>query len=281
MTNPPVLHISNTEYNLYVKVDTETLTVSLRDYKTDDLIYDVSFNEINAVQLQSDVKQSKKPFIDSVAIAYQILKYIPYVTPAYNNGKDKIFNTAKELKAHVAECINRTILHFNNREQEIILSTEKDMQEITGVIDYLNNLSTQSVKETNSLELQVKATVNDTTYIININDKLSIDIIDKEDANITYKLQYDPDNSSVLQVINKNFNNTIHTIPTFILQNNKMDEEEIKALRSTYKLFDATCQGYRILQHFHNSGTFSITDKAYDIKQQVYSALGYTPFILK
>lgn len=268
LTNSPVLNIKTDDYNLIVEVNNTTRVVSLKDTKTYHTIYEITFENIDALQTISDMNINSRTyaFLNEVIIGYQILKYVPQTTTVSHD-------TAEEITAQVANSIERTLQHFIDREKEQQQSREKDMEEITSVINYLNSISTESVEETNSLELQVKATVSDTTFIVTIADTLKVNIVDPEDANITYQVQYDY-NSSVLNLVNNVFNNTVHTIPTFILYNTKMDEEELTALRNTYKLFDATCHAFRIMQYFYNAGTYAITDKAYDIKQQVYNSLG-------
>lgn len=268
LTNSPVLNIKTDDYNLIVEVNNTTRVTYLKDTKTNHTIYELTFDNIEALQTIPDLNINSRTyaFLNEVIIAHQILKYVPQTTTVAHE-------TAEEITQQVRTSIERTLQHFIDRELEQQQSREKDMEEITSVITYLNSLSTESVEETNSLELQVKATVNNTTFIVTIADTIKVNIVDPQDANITYEVQYEYD-SSVLNVVNNNFNNTVHTIPTFILCNTNMDEEELQALRNTYKLFDATCQAFRVMQYFYNSGTYSVTDKAYDIKQQVYCSLG-------
>lgn len=268
LTNSPVLNIKTDDYNLIVEVNNTTRVVSLKDTKTYHTIYEITFENIDALQTISDMNINSRTyaFLNEVIIGYQILKYVPQTTTVSHD-------TAEEITAQVATSIERTLQHFIDREKEQQQSREKDMEEITSVINYLNSISTESVEETNSLELQVKATTNGTTFIVTIADNIKVNIVDPQDANITYEVQYEYDDS-VLHVLNNNTNTTVQTIPTFILCNTKMNEEELQALRNTYNLFDATCQAFRVMQYFYNTGTYKITDKAYDIKQQVYSSLG-------
>lgn len=270
LTNPPVLSIKTNDYDLMVEVNNNTRTVSLISAKSNNTIYELSYDKLDSLQTQDDVlvNSHRYAFLTEVTIAYQILKYIPQSTTINHEKLEDITN-------QVQLCIARTLQHFITREQDLAQSLEKDMAEITHVINYLNSISTEIIKETNSLELQVKVNTADNTFIISINDNITINIVDPQDPNITHKVQYDY-NSSVLHVINNNTNETTNAIPIFILYNNKMDTNELNALRDTYNLFDATCHAFRIMQYFHNSSTYQITDKACDIKRHVYNAINNT-----
>ena len=263
------LNINSPHYNLTVEVDNNSNQVHLNDTKTNNTIYTIAFNLLDSLTHQADINeiQTNFPYIKQVLNLYQVQKHVHVP----HNTKQEL--TLNEVLKETERNIRRHLKHIVEREKQI--PSTKDMNDITEVLQYFSELDNTEINNTTNLKLQVQAEVNNITYIVNINDNITVDIIDQEDANIVYEVRYEYD-SPVLAVMNKRFNNLVYSIPTFIMDNTRLCEDELTALRNTYKLYDATQQAYRVLQYFYNKGTNKVQDKAYDIKQDVYSAIGTT-----